>query len=168
MNAGHGAGKSASGSRSTPLSAARLAAIQALYQMEVTGADAADVVAEFRDHRMADEGDAAGCREADAAFFADLVKGVVAVQRRIDPLIDAQLAEGWRLRRIDSTLRAILRVGTYELMEKTEVPARVVINEYVDVAHAFFEGDEPKVVNGVLDALARAMRAGEFQDTANG
>jgi N utilization substance protein B len=168
MNTGRGAGKSASRSRSAPLSAARLAAIQALYQMEMTGTDAADVVAEFRDHRMADANDAAGCQQADTAFFADLVKGVVAGQRRIDPLIDAQLAEGWRLKRIDSTLRAILRAGTYELMEKADVPARVVINEYVDVAHAFFEGDEPKVVNGVLDALARAMRAGEFQDTANG
>jgi N utilization substance protein B len=168
MTSDTGVGKAARAGRSTPLSAARLAAVQALYQMEVTGADAADVVAEFRDHRMREEGDAAGCQEADPVFFADLVKGVVAGQRRIDPLIDAQLAEGWRLKRIDSTLRAILRAGAYELLERADVPARVVINEYIDVAHAFFEGEEPKVVNGVLDGLARTTRAGEFQDGANG
>ena len=154
--------------RSTPLSAARLAAVQALYQMDVAGTDAADVVAEFRDFRMADDADASGCQAADLAHFTDLVKGVVDSQRQIDPLLDAQLAEGWRLTRIDSILRATLRAAAFELLEREKVPARVVINEYVDVAHAFFDEEEPKVVNGILDALARVLRAGEFADQADG
>lgn len=154
--------------RAAPLSAARLAAVQALYQMDLAGTDAADVVTEFCDHRMLDENDASGCQEADTEFFAAIVKGVVNGQRQIDPLLNAQLAEGWRLGRIDSILRAILRSAAYELLERPEVPARVVINEYVDVAHAFFEEQEPKVVNGILDAVARQLRGGEFQDRTDG
>lgn len=96
-------------------------------------------------------------------FFADVLKGVVRRQREIDPMVDQQLAEGWRLTRIDSILRAILRGGTLELVERPDVPARVVITEYVNVAHSFFEGDEPRVVNGVLDKLARRLRPTEFQ-----
>lgn len=155
--------------RAAPRSAARLAAVQALYQMDVAETDAADVVAEFCDHRMGEQDDASSCcQAADAAYFAGLVKGVVSDQRRIDPLLNAELAEGWRLGRIDSTLRAILRSAAYELLERPDVPARVVINEYLDVAHAFFEGEEPKVVNGILDALARDLRAAEFQDRRDG
>ena len=90
--------------------------------------------------------------------------GVVRRQREIDPLIDQQLATGWRLARIDSILRAILRAATFELMELPDVPARVVISEYIEVAHAFFEGDEPKVVNGVLDQLARKLRPGTLPE----
>lgn len=148
--------------RATPLSAARLAAVQALYQMDVAGTDAADVIAEFRDHRMKDETDAAGCQQADAIFFADLVMGVVREQRRIDPMLNARLAAGWRLSRIDSILRAILRSAAYEILFRADVPAKVIINEYVDVGHAFFEGDEPGVVNAILDALARAQRGHEL------
>ena len=85
-------------------------------------------------------------------------------QREIDPVIDHQLASGWRLVRVDAILRAILRAAAFELMELADVPARVVISEYVDVAHAFFDGDEPKVVNGVLDALARKLRPGELPE----
>ena len=99
---------------------------------------------------------------ADAEHFARVLKGVVRRQRELDPMIDQQLATGWRLVRMDSILRAILRAGAFELMELADVPARVVISEYIDVAHAFFEGDEPRVVNGVLDqarAQAQARRA---------
>jgi transcription antitermination protein NusB len=91
---------------------------------------------------------------------------VVARQRDIDPLLDQQLAVGWRLVRIDSILRAVLRGGLYELMERQDVPARVVIDEYIEVAHAFFAGDEPKVVNGILDKLARKLRPSEFREFA--
>ena len=95
-------------------------------------------------------------------FFTELLRGVVRRQRDIDPLVDQQLAEGWRLIRIDAIVRAILRAGVFELMERPDVPARVVINEYINVAHSFFSDEEPKVVNGVLDKLARRLRASEF------
>ncbi len=103
---------------------------------------------------------------ADIQFFADLMRGVVRRQRDIDPLVDQHLAEGWRLVRIDSTLRAILRAATFELLERTDVPVRVVISEYINIAHAFFDGDEPKVVNGVLDRIARSARVGEMPASA--
>lgn len=153
-------------------SAGRMAAVQALYQMDLAGTDVSDVIHEFTTLRFpaeaaeatagaeAGETSAAG---ADAAFFAELVRGVVRRQRDIDPMIDHQLALNWRLKRVDSTLRAILRSGTFELIERQDVPYRVVINEYIDVAHAFFDDDEPKVVNGVLDRLARRLRAAEFE-----
>ena len=154
--------------RSACLSAARLAAVQALYQMDVAGTDAADVVAEFRDHRMAEAQDGGGCKDADAGFFADLVTGVVRAQRRIDPLLNARLAEGWRLSRIDSILRAILRAAAYELLERPDVPVKVTITEYLDVSHAFFEGEEPAVVNGILDRLARELRPDELNGPGDG
>ncbi|MBX9925095.1 MAG: transcription antitermination factor NusB [Hyphomicrobiaceae bacterium] len=103
---------------------------------------------------------------ADIQYFADLMRGVVRRQRDIDPMIDHYLAEGWRLVRIDSTLRAILRAATFELLERTDVPVRVVISEYINIAHAFFDGDEPKVVNGVLDRIARKARAIEMPTPA--
>lgn len=154
--------------RSTPLSAARLAAVQALYQMDMAGTDVTDVVTEFRDHRMGNVSDAACCPDADADFFADIVKGVVADQKRIDPLLNAHLAEGWRLPRIDSILRAILRSAAYELLEHEATPVKVIINEYLDVAHAFFDGEEPKVVNGILDALSHEVRKDEFEEHTDG
>ncbi len=154
--------------RADSLSAARLAAVQALYQMDVAGTDAADVVAEFCDHRMAETADSGGCRHADTAFFADVVTGVVRTQRRIDPLLNARLAEGWRLGRIDSILRAILRAAAFELLERRDVPVKVTITEYVDVAHAFFEGEEPAVVNAILDRLARELRAEELNGAGDG
>ncbi len=101
-------------------------------------------------------------------IFADLVKGVVRRQRELDPLIDQQLRTGWRLVRVDSILRAILRAGVFELMERSDVPARVTINEYINIAKAFFEGDEPKVVNGVLDRIAHKLRAKEFEAPGEG
>lgn len=148
-----------------PRSTARLAAVQALYQMDMAGTDINVVVDEFVDHRLGREvgADADGERykTADIEFFTALIEGVVRVQRQIDPLLDRQLASGWRLTRIDSILRAILRSAAFELQERHDVPMRVVINEYIDIARAFFEGDEPGVVNGVLDALARDLRGDE-------
>jgi len=148
--------------RSSSRSAARLAAVQALYQMDMTGIDLTDVVAEFEAHRLGQELEGEQYCAAEAAFFRDLVEGVVRDQRRLDPMIDQQLAEGWRLSRVDSILRAILRAGAFELTDRDDVPTRVVISEYVDIAHAFFSEDEPKVVNGVLDHLAQKARPEEM------
>ncbi len=142
---------------------ARLAAVQSLYQMEIGGTELADVIAEFESFRLGREIDGDTYREADPAFFREIVAGVVAYQRDIDPRVHDTLAEGWPLRRIDVTLREILRAGTFELMKRKDIPARVVIAEYVDVAKAFFVEDEPKIVNGVLDKLARGLRAAEFE-----
>jgi N utilization substance protein B len=143
-------------------SQARLAAIQALYQMDLAETDLAAVIEEFKAHRLGGDADNGTSAEADPEHFANLLKGVVRRQREIDPMVDEQLAEGWRLTRIDSIVRAILRAAAFELLELADVPVRVVISEYVEVAHAFFEGDEPRVVNGVLDALARKLRPGEL------
>lgn len=163
MTPGASGSRSAGAPRSAPLSAARLVAVQALYQMDMAGTDVSDVVTEFCDHRMGDVTDSAYCQHADAGFFADIVRGVVADQKRIDPLLDEKLAEGWRLPRIDSILRAILRSAAYELLEHEATPVKVIINEYVDVAHAFFDGEEPKVVNGILDALGQELRKDELE-----
>jgi transcription antitermination protein NusB len=147
-------------------SAARLAAVQALYQMDVGGSSLPAVVAEFEAHRLGGEMEGDRMRPADAGFFRVLVGGVVDLQRKIDPRIHAALPATWPLKRIDVTLRAILRCGAFELMERPDVPARVVISEYVEIAHAFFEGDEPGLINGVLDAIARTERPGEFPAAA--
>jgi len=148
--------------RASSRSAARLAAVQALYQMDMTGIDLNAVVAEFETHRLGKEVDGCQYTEVEPAFFRDLVEGVVREQLRIDPLIDKQLAEGWRLTRVDSILRAILRAGAYEILVRSDVPGRVVISEYVDIAHAFFAEEEPKVVNGILDRLAHRARPQDF------
>lgn len=142
--------------------AARLAAVQALYQMDIAGSELGDVLAEFEAFRLGKEIDGLEFREADPAWFRDVVTGVVGSQREIDPRVHNALTEGWPLRRIDVTLRAILRAGTFELMARKEVPARVIISEYIDVAKAFFVEDEPRIVNGVLDRLARDLRGGEL------
>jgi transcription antitermination protein NusB len=154
--------------RASSRSAARLAAVQALYQMDMTGIDLNDVIEEFEAHRLGQEVEGDQYCAAEAAFFRDLVQGVVRDQRQLDPLIDQQLAEGWRLTRVDSILRAVLRAGAFELSTREDVPARVVITEYVDIAHAFFGEDEPKVVNGILDRLARKARPGEFAQSGAG
>lgn len=148
--------------------AARLAAVQALYQMDVGGAMLADVLAEFEAFRLGRELDGEQYRDADPAWFRDLVKGVVAEQRRLDPEIHRSLVAGWPLKRIDTTLRAILRAGAYELMFLPIVPARVVISEYIDVARAFYEADEPRMVNGVLDRIAHLHRPDEFAAPVEG
>lgn len=148
----------------TARSAARVAAVQGLYQMDMAQTDLNAVIDEFQSLRFlqAEPGD--GIAGADPTFFAELLRGVVRRQRDIDPLVDQQLAAGWRLGRVDSILRAILRSGVYELLERPDVPGRVVINEYIDIAHAFFSEDEPKVVNGILDKIARRLRPAEFAD----
>ncbi|MEJ1158602.1 transcription antitermination factor NusB [Prosthecomicrobium sp. N25] len=142
--------------------AARLAAVQALYQMDIAGSELGDVLAEFEAFRLGKEIDGLEFREADPVWFREVVSGVVRDQREIDPKIHKALAEGWPLKRIDVTLRAVLRAGTWELTARRDVPARVIISEYIDVAKAFFVEDEPRIVNGVLDRLARDIRAGEF------
>ncbi|MDF1767122.1 transcription antitermination factor NusB [Maricaulis sp.] len=142
--------------------AARLSAVQALYQMEISGQGAAAVIREFRDHRFGGDHEAPDYVEADEDFFESLVSGVVEMQARVDPAMDALLAEGWRLERLDSTVRAILRVGGFELMHRKDVPARVVIDEYIEIANAFFEGSEPKFINAAFDRAARDARPDEF------
>ena len=145
-----------------PRSAARLAAVQALYQMDLAQTDVNDVIGEFIGLRFGANADDPDFRDADRDLFTAIVRGVVRRQREIDPVIDQQLAEGWRLTRIDAILRAILRAGVLELIERTDVPVRVVITEYVNAAHAFLGVDEPRVVNGVLDKLARRFRTSEL------
>ena len=142
--------------------AARLAAVQALYQMDMAGAGINDVFAEFESHWIGNEVEGEKYLPAEAAFFRDVVSGVVRDQARLDPLIDDALSKGWPLKRIDAILRAVLRAGSYELEHRKDVPGRVVVSEYVDVAHAFVEKDETGMVNAVLDQIARQFRADEF------
>src|SRR6185503_1839026 len=141
--------------------AARLGAVQALYQMDIGGSPLPHVIAEFEAHRLGSELEGKQLLPADVDFFRAVVAGVVEAQRQIDPIIDAALPPTWPLTRIDLTLRAILRCGVFELLSRRDVPARVAIAEYVDVAKAFFAADEPGLVNGVLDRVARDMRPGE-------
>lgn len=144
-------------------SSARLAAVQALYQMDVAGSDLTATIAEFEAYRLGKEVDGIAYRAADIAFFRDIVAGVVREQLELDPLIDEALKAGWPLARIDSTMRQILRAGAFEIRHRLDVPARAAIVEYVDVARAFFEdGDEPRMVNAVLDRIAHAARPYEF------
>jgi N utilization substance protein B len=146
--------------------AARLAAVQALYQMDVAGAGLNEILAEFESHWMGREVEGAQYLPAEAEFFRELVSGVVREQRGLDPLIDAALKAGWPLKRIETVLRAVLRAGAYELACRRDIPARVVVSEYVDIANAFVEADETGLVNAVLDELARRLRAGEFGGSA--
>ncbi|MBG6155472.1 N utilization substance protein B [Labrenzia sp. EL_159] len=141
---------------------ARLAAVQALYQMDVGGASLANVVSEFTAFRLGKEIDGAQYRDADEQWFKQILAGVVEDQKFLDPFIHTALTEDWPLKRIDSLLRAILRSGSYELLRRKDVPAKVIISEYIDVAKAFFENDEPGLVNGVLDRLAHELRNAEF------
>jgi N utilization substance protein B len=144
-------------------SAARLAAVQALYQMEVTGKGLKETLAEFESFWIGNEIEGVQYRQAETAFFSDILTGVVSAQGPIDRLIDKALAAGWPLARIDAVMRAVLRAGAYELKERADVPARVSIKEYVDIAGAFFGPEEAGMINAVLDALARRCRAAEFE-----
>lgn len=141
--------------------AARLAAVQALYQMEIAGIDADSVTEEFSLHRFGREPEIVPS-EADEAFFADLVHGVPARQGEIDEAIAANLAENWRFSRVDSLLRALLRAGVYELIGRSDVPAKVIIDEYVGLTHAFYNDNEAPFVNAMMDKIARLKRASEF------
>jgi len=142
--------------------AARLAAVQALYQMDIAGKGLNDILAEFESHWLGREVEGEQYLPAEAAFFRDIVGGFTAEQRRLDPLIDQTLASGWPLKRVEAIVRAVLRAGAFELDKRPDIPARVVVSEYVGVANAFVDRDETGMVNAVLDALARRFRAGEF------
>jgi N utilization substance protein B len=143
--------------------AARLAAVQALYQMDMAGTGINDIMAEFESHWLGREVEGEQYLPAEAAFFREVVNGVVREQRVLDPMIDVALEKGWPLKRIETVIRAALRAGVYELAHRADIPARVVITEYADVAAAFVERDETGMVNAVLDQLARQLRAGEFE-----
>jgi N utilization substance protein B len=142
--------------------AARLAAVQALYQMDIAGAGINDIFAEFESHWLGNEVEGDTYLPAEAAFFRDVVSGVVRDQKKLDPLIDEALSKGWPLKRIEALLRAVLRAGAYELEHRKDVPARVVVSEYVDVANAFVDREETGMVNAVLDQIGRQFRGDEF------
>ena len=158
----------AGNSRASERSAARLAAVQAIYQMEVSGKGVVEVTAEFEAHWIGREIEGMTFNASDMPFFRDLLSGVVREQRAIDRATDETLAEGWPLERIEAVLRAIFRCAVFELMMRRDVPVRVVINEYVEVANAFYDGDEPGMVNGVLDAIARKTRPEDFEGKGRG
>ncbi|MEZ2129208.1 MULTISPECIES: transcription antitermination factor NusB [unclassified Sinorhizobium] len=139
--------------------AARLAAVQALYQMDIGGAGVLEIVAEYEAHRLGQELDGETYLKADASWFRSIVSGVVREQLRLDPLIASALQDDWALSRLDSTVRAILRAGTFELLDRKDVPVAVIVSEYVEIAHAFFDEDEPKLVNAVLDRIAKQVRS---------
>ena len=151
--------KSNQSTRSRSRSAARLAAVQALYQMEMEATPLARLLHEFHQHRLGATIEDATYADAEQDFFDDVVSGTDARRAEIDGLITARLAEGWSLNRLDRPMRAILRAGTYELIARPDVPAASVISEYIDVAHAFFDKRETGFVNGLLDAIAKEARA---------
>lgn len=142
-------------------SAARLAAVQALYQMDIAATDLNDVLAEF-EARFMREGVGEKFPRTESPFFRDIVEGVLREQRELDPKVDEILNATWPLKRIEAILRAVLRAGAYELSHRSDVPARVAISEYVSVAKSFLDQEETGMVNAVLDQLARQTRAAEF------
>ncbi|MBV8564525.1 MAG: transcription antitermination factor NusB [Methylobacteriaceae bacterium] len=154
-------------SKADKRAAARLAAVQALYQMEVTGKGINEILAEFEAYWIGGEVEGDRYKPAEVAFFRDIVAGVLDDQLVLDRLVDDTLSKGWPLKRVEAVMRAILRAGAYELRQRADVPARVVIKEYVDVAGAFFDREEAGLVNAVLDALARQLRVDEFAERAN-
>ncbi|ACA21046.1 NusB antitermination factor [Methylobacterium sp. 4-46] len=147
-------------------SGARLAVVQALYEMEISGKGVIDALAEFEAFWIGQVVDGIEHPPAETAFFRDVLRGAVEEQRLIDQRLDGALSAGWPLRRIEAVLRAILRAGAYEVIFRKDVPVRVAISEYVDVAHSFYGGDEPGLVNAVLDKVARAARAEELDKAA--
>lgn len=152
--------QSASGRRR---SIARLGAVQALYQLALNpGLGAEVVVAEFQHHRLGREIDGELYGEADEALFADIVRGVAQHRERLDETIAVSLSEEWPLHRLETILRLILEAGAYELAYRPDIPPRVTLSEYIAIAHAFFDGKEPGLANGVLNRLARALRADEL------
>jgi N utilization substance protein B len=148
--------------REVARSAARLGAVQALYQMDIAQSDLADVLAEYGSLRLGEGFENGECGPADFAFLKDLVETVVRDQVRIDREVNAVLMEGWKLARLDSTLRAILRAATAEIVFRPDVPARVILNEYIELTLAFFGEEEKGFVNGVLDRLAHNRRGNEL------
>jgi len=136
-------------------SAARLYAVQALYQMDMTGAPAAGVIREFTLYRLGRDQEGVTYNEPDVAFFDDIARGCDARRAEVDEKIAVALSGGWTVGRLEALLRAVLWAGAYELLHRPDVPAKAAINEYVDMARAFFSGKEPGLVNGVLDRIAR-------------
>ena len=155
----HG-GKSKGYSKSGARSAARLAAVQALYQIQVSGGAPRDIVREFVSHRLGSEIEGDRYIDADVDFFSDVVIEATRRLEEVDRLISAALTPDWSYDRLERLMRAVLRAGAYELVARPDVPTKVIINEYVDVAHAFFGEKEPGFVNGVLDRLGRTVRPG--------
>lgn len=141
-------------------SVARLAAVQALYQLEMEQPPLAVLLDEFHMHRLGAEIEDDQYLEADVAFFDDVVRGVAARREEIDGALSRRLADGWSIARLDRTMLQILRAGAYELMARADINVGTVIGEYLDVAHAFFDARETKFVNGLLDAVAKDVRAG--------
>ena len=139
---------------------ARLAAVQALYQMEQTEQSARSVIADFMEDRLGLNDEGEPVEEADPDIFKAIVAGVVERQEAIDAAIMKRLASGWKLERLDATSRAILRAAVYELVAEIGLPSQIILDEYVSIAHAFFEGAEPRFINGLLDAVSRDVRAG--------
>jgi transcription antitermination protein NusB len=144
--------------RSRSRSAARLAAVQALYQQEMEGTPLPRLLREFHEHRLGARIEDEQYHEAEIDFFDDIVAGADARKSEIDEAIAGKLATGWSLERLDRPMRAILRAGTYELIARPDVPVGSVISEYVDVAHAFYDKRESGFVNGLLDAIAKEVR----------
>ncbi len=142
--------------------------MQALYQIELSGASPANVVGEFIKHRLGHDGESDNFGEADQGLFAMLVEGTCARRDELDRHIAAALTPDWPLERLEIILRSILRAGAYELLARPEVPFRVAISEYLDIAHAFFAGKEPGLVNGVLDRLARTRRSEDLRGEEGG
>ncbi|WP_431859424.1 transcription antitermination factor NusB [Azospirillum sp.] len=160
--------KSGGGSAKARRKAARLAAVQALYQADQTGIGVEPVIGEFVKHRFGEEVDGAQFVAADPQLFADIVRGASHRQSEVDGLLSAALDPKFPLERLEMLLRAILRAGAYEVFAHTDTHPRILISEYVDVAHAFFAGREPGMVNGVLDNVARKVRAEELAQPAPG
>jgi N utilization substance protein B len=143
-------------------SAARLAAVQALYQIELAGGSTTEVVEQFLRHHLREREEDAAFGKPDTALFAAIVRGVAERAEDIDRMLASTLTESWTVERLEVVLRCILRAGAYELLARPGVPARAAINEYVELAHAFYAGAEPGMVNGLLDRLARLLRPEEF------
>lgn len=144
--------------KSQARSAARLGAVQALYQVDMEGTELRFLLDEFHQHRLGAEIEDIEFAPADVEFFDDVVKGVIARRDEIDFLVQSRLAQGWTLARLDKTMLQILRCGAYELLARTDITVGTVISEYLDVAHAFFDAREAKFANGVLDAVAKDVR----------
>lgn len=145
--------------KSKARSAARLAAVQALYQWHMEKTPLARLLDEFHQHRLGREIEDVHYADADVAFFDDVVQGVIARIGEVDELVQSRLADGWTTARLDKTMLQILRCGAWELLARADVSIGTAISEYVDVAHAFFDEREAKFVNGVLDAVAKTARA---------
>lgn len=146
----------------TKRSAARLAAVQALYQMDMTGVSADAVIVQFLDPELRRQWSDSSMAEFDRGMFSQIVQGVSKQRDELIRIVGAALSADWTVERLEIILRRILEAGTYELTERTDVPPRVTITEYVDVAHAFYSGAEPGMVNGVLDKISRKFRDTEM------